>query len=45
MQLDKNKSDTIVKRLEKTMLQIKKAGLFAIAFIIRFYYINNDLLL
>jgi len=30
MQLDKNKSDTIVKRLEKTMLQIKKAGLFAI---------------
>jgi len=28
MQLDKNKSDTIVKRLEKTMLQIKKAGLF-----------------
>ena len=38
MQLDKNKSDTIVKRLEKTMLQIKKPDyLQLIAFIIRFF--------
>ena len=45
MQLDKNKSDTIVKRLEKTMLQIKKPDYLQLIANIPFFYINNDLLL
>ena len=45
MQLDKNKSDTIVKRLEKTMLQIKKPDYLQLIANNPFFYINNDLLL